>query len=151
MKSILMRLKRLFAAFEITVLCNKTGNQVTVTATITDAAVQALSGILDPSQVGYYDVSPGGQSSGAERHRYPRPTARCPQLPQPPSIARWSEVEEDHEDPCGGDPHGQGLNRPGETPCAKRDQRDDDGERHPSKLYGNIHGVYTIQSALKSA
>jgi hypothetical protein len=38
---------RLFAAFDITILWNKTGGQATVTAVITDATLQALPGILD--------------------------------------------------------------------------------------------------------
>src|SRR5215469_5087816 len=49
---------RLFAAFDITILWNKPGNQATVTVTITDATLQALPGILDPSQDGYHDTAP---------------------------------------------------------------------------------------------
>ena len=48
---------RLLAAFDITVLWNKPGNQVTVRAVITDATLQALPDILDPGQDGYHDTA----------------------------------------------------------------------------------------------
>ena len=48
---------RLLAAFDITVVWNKPGNQVTVRAVITDATLQALPDILDPSQDGYHDTA----------------------------------------------------------------------------------------------
>jgi hypothetical protein len=38
-------------------LWSKTGGQTTVTATITDATLAALPGILDPSQDGYHDTA----------------------------------------------------------------------------------------------
>ena len=48
---------RLFDAFDLTILWNKTGNQATVTAVITDATLRALPEILDPSQDGYHDTA----------------------------------------------------------------------------------------------
>ena len=48
---------RLLAAFDITVVWNKPGNQVTVRAVITDATLQALPDILDPGQDGYHDTA----------------------------------------------------------------------------------------------
>ena len=51
-------LTRLLAAFDITVVWNKPGNQVTVRAVITDATLRALPDILDPGQDGYHDAAP---------------------------------------------------------------------------------------------
>ena len=48
---------RLFAAFDLTVLWNKPGQLATVTIEITDAALQALPAILNPSQDGYHDTA----------------------------------------------------------------------------------------------
>ena len=48
---------RLLAAFDITVLWNKPGNQVTVRAVITDATLRALPDILNPGQDGYHDTA----------------------------------------------------------------------------------------------
>ncbi|MGB6612580.1 MAG: hypothetical protein WBE95_00755, partial [Trebonia sp.] len=48
---------RLLAAFDITVFWNKPGNQVTVRAVLTDATLQAVLDILDPSQDGYHDTA----------------------------------------------------------------------------------------------
>jgi hypothetical protein len=57
---------RLFAAFDLNILWNKTSNQATVTATITDATLTAtitdatltaVPGILDPSQDGNHDTA----------------------------------------------------------------------------------------------
>ena len=51
------RLKaRLFQAFDIAVLWNKPGSQATVRAEITETTLQAVPGILDPSQDGYDDT-----------------------------------------------------------------------------------------------
>ena len=47
---------RLLAAFDIQILWNKPGRQVTVHAEITDATLQALPGILNPGQDGYDDT-----------------------------------------------------------------------------------------------
>ena len=47
---------RLFAAFDISILWNKPGGQATVHAEITETTLQALTGILDPSQDGYHDT-----------------------------------------------------------------------------------------------
>jgi hypothetical protein len=56
---LLLALKaRLLAAFDITVVWNKPGNQVTVRAVITDATLQALPDILNPRQDGYHDTAP---------------------------------------------------------------------------------------------
>ena len=49
---------RLFAAFDLDILWNKPGQQVTVFAEITDSTLQALPGITDPGQDGYHDTSP---------------------------------------------------------------------------------------------
>ncbi len=48
---------RLFAAFDLSVLWNKPGNQATVTIEITDATLQALPAILNPEQDGYHDTA----------------------------------------------------------------------------------------------
>jgi site-specific DNA recombinase len=48
---------RLFAAFDMTVLWNKPGNQVTVHAVLTDATLRAVLDILDPRQDGYLDTA----------------------------------------------------------------------------------------------
>src|SRR5271166_297491 len=48
---------RLLAAFDLQILWNKTGQQATVFAEITDATLQALPAILDPAQDGYHDTS----------------------------------------------------------------------------------------------
>jgi hypothetical protein len=57
------RLKaRLFQAFDIAVLWNKPGSQATVRAEITETTLQAVPGILDPSQDGYHDTGTGQPS-----------------------------------------------------------------------------------------
>jgi hypothetical protein len=48
---------RLFAAFDITILWNKPGNQTTVRAVLTDATVRAVPDILNLSQDGYHDTA----------------------------------------------------------------------------------------------
>ena len=48
---------RLLAAFDITVIWNKPGDQVTVRAVITDATLQAMPDILNPGQDGYHDTA----------------------------------------------------------------------------------------------
>jgi site-specific DNA recombinase len=48
---------RLFAAFDLSILWNKTKGQTTVTATITDATLDALPEILNPRQDGYDDTA----------------------------------------------------------------------------------------------
>ena len=48
---------RLLAAFDLEILWNKPGQQVTVFAEITDATLQAIPGITDPGQDGYHDTS----------------------------------------------------------------------------------------------
>jgi len=50
---------RLFAAFDLQILWNKTGRQATVHAEITEATLRALPGILDPGQDGYDDTAAG--------------------------------------------------------------------------------------------
>ena len=53
------RLKaKLFAAFDLSILWNKPGSQVTVRAEISDATLQAITAILDASQDGYHDTHP---------------------------------------------------------------------------------------------
>ena len=47
----------MFAAIDLNVLWNKTGGQVTVYATITDAALTALADLLVPGQDGYHDTA----------------------------------------------------------------------------------------------
>ena len=56
----LVRLSRrsaLFAAIDLSIVWNKPGGQVTVTAVITDATLQALPAILNPDQDGYHDTA----------------------------------------------------------------------------------------------
>jgi hypothetical protein len=48
---------RLFAAIDLNVVWNKTGGQVTVYATITDATLTALADLLNPDQDGYHDTA----------------------------------------------------------------------------------------------
>jgi hypothetical protein len=51
------RLKaRLSAAFDLTVLWNKTSGQATVSVEITDATLKTLTAILNPDQDGYHDT-----------------------------------------------------------------------------------------------
>jgi hypothetical protein len=56
---------RLLAAFDIQILWNKPGRQVTVHAEITDATLKALPGILNPAQDGY-DVTDENAAGEAE-------------------------------------------------------------------------------------
>jgi len=49
---------RLFAAFDISILWNKPGQQATVNAEITDTTLCYLTAILDPGQDGYHDTHP---------------------------------------------------------------------------------------------
>ena len=49
---------RLFAAFDISILWNKPGQQATVNAEITETTLRYLAAILDPSQDGYHDTHP---------------------------------------------------------------------------------------------
>jgi site-specific DNA recombinase len=68
---------RLFAAIDLNILWNKTGGQVTVYATITDATLAFLADMLDAGQDGYHDTAapaPASNDMGA--------------LPQPP-ITGW--------------------------------------------------------------
>jgi site-specific DNA recombinase len=56
------RLKaRLFAAFDLSVLWNKPGQQATVHVEITETTLQVLPGLLDPTQDGYHDTDPPGR------------------------------------------------------------------------------------------
>jgi hypothetical protein len=71
---------RLFAAFDITILWNKTGGQATVTAVITDATLQALPGILDPDQDGYHDTAATPAEANGPA------TSAIGQLAQPPLV-----------------------------------------------------------------
>ena len=71
---------RLFAAFDITILWNKTAGQATVTAVITDATLQALPGILDPYQDGYHDTAAAPAAAGGPA------TSAIGQLAQPPLV-----------------------------------------------------------------
>jgi len=64
----------LFQAFDLQVLWNKTGQQATVFAEITDATLKALPGILDPSRDGYDDTAdddPG--QPGSVEHLFESP------------------------------------------------------------------------------
>ena len=49
---VLPRFSELFQAFDLQILWNKTGQQATVFAQITDATLQALPAILDPAGTG---------------------------------------------------------------------------------------------------
>jgi hypothetical protein len=83
------RLKaRLFAAFDISVLWNKPGQQATVHAEITDTTLQATPGLLDPTQDGYHDTDPG---KPARVWDLDNPT-RTIRLPQPWVHAAGSPV-----------------------------------------------------------
>jgi len=55
---------RLFAAFDLQILWNKPGGQATVFAEISEATLQAISGILDPSQDGYHDSADAAPELG---------------------------------------------------------------------------------------
>jgi hypothetical protein len=53
------RLKaKLFAAFDLSILWNKPGQQVTTRAEISEATPQAVTAILDASQDGFDDTDP---------------------------------------------------------------------------------------------
>jgi hypothetical protein len=68
---------RLFAAFDLSILWNKTGNQATVHAEITDATLRALPAILNPDRDGYHDTAaPAGTGNTTP--------ASAGQLAQPP-------------------------------------------------------------------
>jgi hypothetical protein len=54
---------RLFAAFDLHILWNKPGQQVTVIIEITDATLRALPAILNPDQDGYHDTAPAEAAS----------------------------------------------------------------------------------------
>lgn len=73
---------RLLAAFDLQVLWNKPGQQATVFAEITDATLQALPAILDPSQDGYHDTSTSGPAPGAPMWDLTNPSRVC-RVPQP--------------------------------------------------------------------
>ena len=64
---------RLFAAIDLHIVWNKTGGQVTVYATITDATLTALADLLNPGQDGYHDTA---APAPASNHMWG--------LPQPP-------------------------------------------------------------------
>jgi len=51
---------RLFTAFGLEILWNKPGQQATVFAEITENTLQAIPGILNPSQDGYHDTGNAG-------------------------------------------------------------------------------------------
>jgi len=72
------RLKaQLFAAFDLQVLWNKSGNQATVFVEITEATIKALPGILDPGQDGYDDTAPGPARTRWGFGRRPYHSIRC--------------------------------------------------------------------------
>jgi hypothetical protein len=76
---------RLFAAFDLAILWNKDKAQATISVTITDTTLTALSEILDPSQPGYHDTaSPADHESIGH---LTQPAIGGP-LPQPPP-GRW--------------------------------------------------------------
>ena len=47
----------LFRTFDVGILWNKPGEQVTMWAEITDTTLQTLTGLLDPTQPGYHDTA----------------------------------------------------------------------------------------------
>jgi hypothetical protein len=49
---------RLFAIFDVSIFWNKTGRQGTVRAEITEATLQAVEALLDPTQDGFHDTCP---------------------------------------------------------------------------------------------
>ena len=63
---------RLFQAFDIAVLWNKPGSQATVRAEITETTLQAVPGILDPSQDGYDDTGTGQPAPMGDLANTPR-------------------------------------------------------------------------------
>ena len=63
---------RLFQAFDIAVLWNKPGSQATVRAEITETTLHAVPGILNPSQDGYDDTSPGEPAPMGDLNNLPR-------------------------------------------------------------------------------
>ncbi len=68
---------RLFAAFDLTILWNKTMGQATVNVEITDATLQALPAIIDPSQDGYHDTAASTPASPAPVGDLSEPTRAC--------------------------------------------------------------------------
>jgi hypothetical protein len=64
---------RLFAAIDLNVLWNKTGNQVTVYATITDQTLAALTDLLNPGQDGYHDTAAPAPDSNNAVWALPQP------------------------------------------------------------------------------
>jgi hypothetical protein len=78
------RLKaKLFAAFDLSILWNKPGQQVTVRAEISQATLEAVTAILDASQDGYDDTHPGQSEPMGDLANTPRAIT----VPQPLSWA----------------------------------------------------------------
>jgi len=57
---------RLFAAFDLQILWNKPGGQVTVHAEVTDATLRALPALLNQGQDGYDDTADTGSGEAAD-------------------------------------------------------------------------------------
>ena len=57
---------RLFAAFDLQILWNKPGGQVTLHAEVTDATLRALPALLNPGQDGYDDTADNGSGAAAD-------------------------------------------------------------------------------------
>jgi hypothetical protein len=72
---------RMFAAFDLSILWIKAGSQATVSITITDASLTALTDILDPDQPGYHDTHNAAPASPAPVRQLTRPAITGP-LPQ---------------------------------------------------------------------
>jgi hypothetical protein len=70
---------RLFAIFDISILWNKADRQVTVSAEITEATLQAVEAILDPAQDGFHDTDP----DQPEPLGHPTNTPRAITVPHP--------------------------------------------------------------------
>ena len=81
------RLKaRLLAAFALSILWNKPGDQPTVCAEITETTLQALPGILDSGQDGDQDTPPRPARPDRGQHPYNRANVTSSWLLPP---ARW--------------------------------------------------------------
>ena len=73
------RLKaRLFAAFDLSVLWNKPGQQATVYVEITETTLRTVPGLLDPAQDGYHDTDPGQPEPMWDLDNPPRAAAALP-------------------------------------------------------------------------
>ncbi len=72
---------RLFAAFDLAIVWNKPGGQVTVHAEITDETLRALPALLNPGQDGYHDTHDPDIPPGIGHLTQPRRSGRLRNRP----------------------------------------------------------------------